>query len=807
MQDIICHTKKVTSPAGVPILRREYIFSTDDSAGSAASAAGANSPDFADSAPSSTAAASAAVAPAAGSSLATDSAVASNPTEADSAHRPIDEIHIYSLLQEISGTPADPKMFNCDYAFSRTGWQSWDAGWETMANERTPHYIPFLIPALKKYIEVPESAYKKDKEYGQFIIWLRWNNYYLVAASTGNARTADTTSTGATGNAPGSFASSDAFGGGTASSDAFDPDTTNLAGNAPNARTITALPPVQYELCRKTNTITCRVYSTGKTWKNGDKTAEISFFLVKNYFELKDTIRFLFRDTTNSGTRFENLAFLGKTPGGWESWYNHYNKIDESLILEDLNALNTTENLIKCMYIDKKQPVVFQIDDGWQEGTGQWEINKARFPHGFTDLTAKIREKGYIPGLWIAPFIFDYRVPFIKRHQDWILRDKKGNPIPAGFNAPWGAPIGKEQPAGPHNYFVLDLSRNDVLQYLDGLIDRAINEWGFRYLKLDFLFAGMLYGCFKNGGAAYEWYDRAIKVLTKRTKANNGEPVAYLGCGMPFESSFNHFPLSRIGADTKEAWDFAVLKAVRFNGRPSAYVNIKDTLGHAYWNDAVYKNDPDVVFFRKENCTLTDSEKELIALVNYLFAGQIMYADDPAHFSPADEAPLTQKILAFYDKFEGVSFGNVRIAPDIYVIFSDDCKYTGIINLTKNEYTIAQDDLQKVAQLQVYGTVAACPNSTESAPIATGAQTVADCQNAHTAANPNGTESAPDATTPTAPGSSKTVTNYKLVAGQGSITEAVGGTQERGGILLKIPSHSIYIQERVSQESAHNSAP
>ncbi|MBO4705604.1 MAG: alpha-galactosidase [Spirochaetaceae bacterium] len=646
IQDIICQTEKITSPSGVPILRREYFFSSH-----------------------------------------------SDTTTPDSTHRPIDEIRIYSFLQEITGTPADPKTFTSNYAFSRTGWQSWDAGWETMADERTPRYIPFLIPALKKYIEVPESLYKKDKEYGQFIIWLRWNNFYLVAASTGNTPDACTT------------------------------DTT--------------LPPVQYELCRKTDTITCRIYSTGKTWKSGDKTAEISFFLAKNYFELKETISFLFHDS-----RFKNLAFLGKTPGGWESWYNHYNKIDESLILEDLNALNTTGNLIKCMYIDKKQPVVFQIDDGWQEGTGQWEINKARFPHGFADLTAKIREKGYIPGLWIAPFIFDYRVPFIKRHPDWILRDKKGKPIPAGFNAPWGAPIGKEQPAGPHNYFVLDLSRDDVLQYLDGLIDRAINEWGFRYLKLDFLFAGMLYGCFKNGGAAYEWYNRAINVLTKRTKANNGEPVAYLGCGMPFESSFRQFPLSRIGADTKEAWDYAVLKAVRFNGRPSAYISMKDTLGHAYWNDAVYKNDPDVVFFRKENCTLTDSEKELLALVNKLFAGQIMYADDPAHFSPADEAPLTQKILALYDKLEGASFGNIRIAPDIYAIFSADCKYTGIINLTENEYTIAQGDLQKMAQLQAFGTV-----------------------------------------TPDAP-------HYKQIAGQGKIVETAAGFN------LTVPSHSIYLQEK-----------
>ncbi|MCR4940867.1 MAG: alpha-galactosidase [Treponemataceae bacterium] len=618
-----------------------------------------------------------------------DSKTPASPPAPDSSHRTIDSISINSLIEEIQGSPADSSLFDDSYAFYRNGWESWDAGWETQADESCPKYISFLIPALKRYIEAPETKYKRNIEYGQFIIWLRWNNLYLVAASTGKG-----------------------------------------------------LPPLQYELDRKNRTITCNIYSTGKSWKNDEKTAEICFFITKSYFELKDTIHFLYHDS-----RFEKLSFLGKTPGGWESWYNHYNKIDESLILEDLNALDTTDNLLKCMYLDRGQPVIFQIDDGWQQGTGQWEINQARFPQGLAELTGKIRKKGYIPGLWIAPFIFDYRVPFIKEHPDWILRDRKGKPIPAGFNAPWGAVIGKEQPAGPCNYFVLDLSRDDVLQYLDQLVDKTINTWGFRYLKLDFLFAGMIYGCFKNGGAAYQWYDRAIKVLTKRTEANDGEKVAYLGCGMPFESSYLDFPLSRIGADTKEDWDYPLLKALRYNGRPSAYVNMKDTLGHAFWNDAVYKNDPDVVFFRKENCSLTDNEKELIALVNGLFAGQIMHADDPAHFDQQAEAPLTQKKLSLYDKLAGASFGNVRIEPDIYIIFSKDNKYTGIINLSDREYSLEEEKVQATAYLQTYG------KNPESAEIKK--------------------------------------KKYTRIAGQGKTVHTDTGPK------LVIPAHSIYIEEGI----------
>ena len=47
------------------------------------------------------------------------------------------------------------------------------------------------------------------------------------------------------------------------------------------------------------------------------------------------------------------------------------------------------------------------------------------------------------------------------------------------------------------------------------------------------------------------------------------------------------------------------------------------------WNKIIFVNDPDVIFIRKNNCSLTDDEKRLIALAAILFGNQIMYSDDP----------------------------------------------------------------------------------------------------------------------------------------------------------------------------------
>lgn len=560
----------------------------------------------------------------------------------DISHRLVDFVPIDNIITDILENNNDWRFKNNDYFFMPTGWQSWDAGWELSPKQKNPTFISFLIPTLRKYIEVPETIKSKKEILGQFIIWLRWGNSYLVLASTG-----------------------------------------------------TKTPPVQYRLNRKERCIATEVYANGKKWNHDEKIAEISAFIVHDYFSLKETIHALYYNS-----RFYSLSFLGEKPGGWESWYNHYNVIDEKLILKDLETLDKTNNFIKLAYIDQKKPVVFQIDDGWQEGLGQWNINTTRFPQGLNSLTSKIKAKGYIPGLWIAPFIIDLRTDFAKQHPDWILCNKQGKPVPAGFNPTWGASHGKYQPNWPHSYYVLDLSNNEVLKHIDNVIETAINEWGFQYLKLDFLFAGMLYGNFVNGGAAYQWYDRAVETLTKRTTNKFGEKVAYLGCGMPFESSYKYFPLSRIGADTKENWDRTDLKILQFCGRPGAYISMKDTLGHSFWNESVYLNDPDVLFFRYYNCTLTDNEKITLALVNYLFAGQLMHSDDPCNFDSNREEFITREILSFFELFKNEEFGNITLKEDIYCIFNKNKTYCGIVNLSTDSYLIAEKDLIILSGIQ-----------------------------------------------------------------------------------------------------------
>lgn len=491
---------------------------------------------------------------------------------------------------------------NCSNAFINLGgWQSWNPGFEIEPGKKQPSLKCHFIHQWNQYLVFPGTKFSPSKNIvlSQFVTYFRWENqnkdFYLVLASSGNV-------------------------------------------NKDNP-----LPPVQFIINRKENSVLIEISDKGKNWKKDELQAQIEIFTAESMEECRTQLIKIFgsaeKSSSEYSTRFNQLQHLDSPIFGWESWYNHYANINESLILEDLYALKSTENLIKLS--GTKHPV-FQIDDGWEKTLGDWDCNYTSFPSGLTCITQKISEENFIPGLWLAPFIIDSRSETAKQHPEWLLKNKKGKLIPAGFNPLWGK---------HGSFYALDLSQTEVLEHLDILMDKIINHWGFRYIKLDFLYAGMIDGCHKNSGAAFEFYIKALKIITSRLQNNEGSPVCYLGCGVPFELSFQYLPLSRIGCDTYEHWENRLLKNLNWNGRNSAYLNLKDTIGHKMWDKIIFANDPDVIFIREDNCTLTREQKITIAENNIKYGSQIMYSDDPAKMTE-DDIKLTKEIISLLKQQE-----------------------------------------------------------------------------------------------------------------------------------------------------------
>lgn len=521
-------------------------------------------------------------------------------------------------------TFVDATKYRVDNAFINIGgWQSWNPCTDVLPGKKQPSLTCHYIHQWNSYLVFPESKYKPSKNLvlGQFVTYLRWNDFYLVFASVGNVN-------------------------GT-------------------------LPPVQFIFNRRENNVSIEICDKGNSWKKDDITARIEIFTSDSYFDCKEKLAAIF-----GNDHFKSVRFLGKKPAGWESWYNHYTDINEKLIYEDLKNLNQTKNIVNSSFNTSK---IFQIDDGWEKALGDWQVREDRFPEGFNKITSEIEASGYIPGLWIAPFIIDSRSQTACQHPDWLLHDEKGNLVPAGYNPLWGK---------KGTFYCLDLSRDEVIAHLLSIMDTIINKWGFRYIKLDFLYAGMLWGNYAQKTASYKIYSRAIKTLTSFTNTKDGSPVAYLGCGVPFELSFTSLPLSRIGCDTYEKWKNPIMRLLNWNGRNEAYLNIVDTLGHALWDKTIFLNDPDVIFIRNENCSLNENQKFLIASVNGMFGSQLMYSDDPG-LAGEEEKRLTNLFLNFSEKYENEEYGVKKLEENFYEFFTKSGKYKGYINLKDDETAIS----------------------------------------------------------------------------------------------------------------------
>jgi len=488
----------------------------------------------------------------------------------------------------------------------------------------------------------------------------------------------------------------------------------------PEQTSASILPPISFTI-GKTN-IGIFAYAEGGSFKKGQTVARIALIAAQGYFDLKEQLARLF----GASSRFEDHRFLmGRgtatsadgahryiTPiGGFETWYNHYLAIDEGLIRADLRAIGSNDNLINSMFIRQGKPAVYQIDDGWEVQVGDWRPHLKKFPNGVDGLAREIEASGYIPGIWLAPFLVMPETPVAREHPEWLLKDESGKPVLAGWNQGWGGDV-----------YCLDLSRPDVEAYLLSLFDTVINEWGYRYLKLDFLYAGLMRGVHSGRkGGHWEHYTNMLQRITSMNKDRNGKPVAFLSCGAPVESTSPFMPLMRIGADTLERWDWWQLKLIGHQGRPSAKVNMGHSIARSLLDKTLLLNDPDVVFCRTHKTSLADHEKFLVGMVAKMFASQIMFSDDPAEFSevpPTDkpgalsEAAFTRELLALYGQVENLNFCVERFSyfsPDVYRFASEDGRVYGAINLSSKSQALTIDipntDQMKPAVLPAHSLV------------------------------------------------------------------------------------------------------
>jgi alpha-galactosidase len=309
----------------------------------------------------------------------------------------------------------------------------------------------------------------------------------------------------------------------------------------------------------------------------------------------------------------ESKQLVADIPTGWCSWYQFF---------QDVTAVDIRNNLTATRNLQADLPLaIFQIDDGFEAQVGDWLDFSHRFPGGTAPLAAEIKEAGFTPGLWLAPFIVHPKSRLFDDHPDWLLRGSFGRPINAGYV--WDAFT-----------TALDLTQPDALAYTAEVVHTAVHDWGYPYLKLDFLYAAAL------SGRRYEPRLTPAQVLRKgleTIRAAVGEETTLLGCGCPLGSAIGIVDAMRIGADVDVHWP-ATFKGIKFffqdePNMPSARNAIQNALTRAPLHRRWWVNDPDCLLIRPET-NLTLAEVQSLATVIALTGGSLFLSDDLPNLPP-----------------------------------------------------------------------------------------------------------------------------------------------------------------------------
>ncbi|MFA9431835.1 glycoside hydrolase family 36 protein [Egicoccus sp. AB-alg2] len=258
------------------------------------------------------------------------------------------------------------------------------------------------------------------------------------------------------------------------------------------------------------------------------------------------------------GDRFaaaNDLPAPRAAPTVWCSWYHYFLDVTEADLAENLAGI-----------VDHRLPVdVVQLDDGWQARVGDWRRQSDRF-HSVAAVADRIRDAGLRAGIWVAPFTAVADSELVRANPGWLVD------ADAGHN--WDQPLR-----------ALDLTHPGVQQELDDVFGR-LREWGFDYVKLDFLYTGAVPGARHDDVTGIAAYRDGLQ----RIRAAVGEDTYLLACGAPVLPSAGLVDAMRVSPDTYHpAVGTDAVQHLR---------SVPNTVARAWQHGRFWVNDPDCLVLR-----------------------------------------------------------------------------------------------------------------------------------------------------------------------------------------------------------------
>jgi alpha-galactosidase len=172
---------------------------------------------------------------------------------------------------------------------------------------------------------------------------------------------------------------------------------------------------------------------------------------------------------------------------------------------------------------------------------------------------------------------------------------------------------------------VLDTTHPEVLAWIEEVARTLRHEWGYRILKLDFLYNAALPGRRFDSDATLA---TSLRLGLEAVRLGAGDDAFLLGCGCPLGPAVGIVDGMRIGADVAPYWDLAAQRIASVDeAGATTRVAIRNTLTRAFMHQRLWANDPDCVMVRTDRTRLTDAEVRSLAAAVALTDGMVVSSD------------------------------------------------------------------------------------------------------------------------------------------------------------------------------------
>lgn len=358
-------------------------------------------------------------------------------------------------------------------------------------------------------------------------------------------------------------------------------------------------------------------------------------------------------------------------PNGWNSWTGSGGtgglgtNINEEIIGQCMEVMAREFNPYGIDW--------YQIDDGYQIASGDWEVNPDRFPSGMPAFSAAVEAAGMSPGIWINNFLVEKHSSLYAEHPEW-MSDPDDNVIGALLNP-------------GDNAVMLDLSNEEALDWIRTTMRRYRDEWGMKWIKHDFAYYAMTHIPRSNPRlTSIEAYKQGLRAM----REGMGPDVFYLGIAI-MGVNYGIVDSMRLTLDNGPRWEedepFALI------GEGQSFKATVKTGSKRYWlHNRVWITHNDLLFFRTDTeqpePPVTLDEAKTFASFISLSGSLVKFGEDLRTLTPEQINVWRQLLPSYPDAGRPLDLFT-RLYPEVWRYDINGTMGTGPMPSGEAKWTLA----------------------------------------------------------------------------------------------------------------------